>query len=304
MFMRLYETADFQRNAKPLRNGFFDWYHRQCDELKTQGRYDELAELRAGFDGSTFLRGLEESSTGQKAGIETDGIERRIASLSAARNALSTPEPRAENGKGSQKKLIGYAALFDTPSLLLWPGYIEKIERGAFTETLKTSDTRGLFNHESNKLLGRSSAKSLRLYQDSIGLKFFCDLLDDNTVSKDVFGWVNRGDVTGCSFAFTVKKERWILKSGQTDLRVIEVIDGLYDVGPVAWPAYPDTSVSVLIESKRAYDGSDIDDDKDDVWADVEREHGLRVVEDKIRESNLRSLENRIREARLRACGV
>ena len=71
-------------------------------------------------------------------------------------------------------KLVGHAALFNNVSPDLG-GFRERIKPGAFTDSLANDDIRALFNHDPNWLLGRSSAGTLRLSLDSVGLRYEID---------------------------------------------------------------------------------------------------------------------------------
>ena len=62
-----------------------------------------------------------------------------------------TPHARAEH------MLSGYAALFNTETVIAGL-FREVIAPGAFTESLKTADVVARFNHDENRLLGRTSA--------------------------------------------------------------------------------------------------------------------------------------------------
>ena len=151
-------------------------------------------------------------------------------------------EMRVE-GDDEAKLLVGYAAKFDKWSDGLgW--FREKIAPGAFADALKTSDVRALKNHDPNLILGRSTSGTLRLDENNTGLKFEVDIPDTNT-GRDTAEEVRRGDITGCSFAFTVEEDSWKYdeKNG-LDERTIIKVGQLFDVGPVTYPAYPDTSVA------------------------------------------------------------
>ena len=50
---------------------------------------------------------------------------------------------------------------------------------------------------------------------------------------------------TGCSFSFTVAEDEWKNNEDGTSERTIVKIRELFDVGPVTYPAYPDTTVAV-----------------------------------------------------------
>ena len=152
-------------------------------------------------------------------------------------------EMRVEK-KNGKSKLIGYAARFNKWSEDL--GFFrEKIAPGAFTNAIETSDVRALKNHDANLLLGRTSAGTLRLTENTKGLKFEVDIPNTST-GKDTAEEVSRGDITGCSFAFTVESDTWVYPENSVELaeRTINQVGQLFDVGPVTWPAYPDTSVA------------------------------------------------------------
>ena len=139
--------------------------------------------------------------------------------------------------------LTGYAAVFDSLSEDLG-GFREKIQQGAFKAAIKKSDCRALFNHDSNHVLGRTSAKTLRLKEDEIGLKMECDL-PDTQFARDLMVSINRGDITQQSFGFTVKTDIWEENRDKQEVtRTLTEIEELFDVSPVTFPAYPDTTVA------------------------------------------------------------
>jgi len=157
--------------------------------------------------------------------------------------AVEAAEVRvARNADGVPTGLEGYAAIFDSPTELM-PGLIERIAKGAFTSALeRPDDVRGLFNHDANYVLGRTKNETLRLAQDDKGLKFDIDL-PETQIARDISTSIDRGDIDGCSFAFTVKSEQWD-EQDEGDLRTILDVE-LFDVGPVTYPAYEDTSVAL-----------------------------------------------------------
>ena len=107
------------------------------------------------------------------------------------------------------------------------------------------ADVRALKNHDSNLLLGRTKAGTLELEENKTGLRFKVKL-PDTTAGRDVAAEVKRGDITGCSFSFTVEENgnEWLEKDGIIK-RTIRVFKRIFDVGPVVFPAYPDTTVAV-----------------------------------------------------------
>lgn len=159
--------------------------------------------------------------------------------------ALDSTELRVERDEGEPSTITGYAAVFDRESENLG-GFKEIIRPGAFRKVLETCDCRALFNHDPNFVLGRSTSGTLSLEENRKGLKFSVFPPDNQTIRDLVVSPIQRGDITGCSFAFTVAKDgdSWSEKKGLA-FREIHEISGLYDVSPVTYPAYPSTDVTV-----------------------------------------------------------
>jgi HK97 family phage prohead protease len=143
--------------------------------------------------------------------------------------------------KGDNPQIAGYAAVFNTPTDI---GYFrEQIAPGAFTKAIADKqDVKCLFNHDPNKVLGRTKSGTLRLSEDNTGLKYECDIDQSTSVGKDVHAHIERGDVDQCSFGFVVRDEDVSYDDDGVATRTIKQAD-LFDVSPVTYPAYPTTSV-------------------------------------------------------------
>lgn len=142
-----------------------------------------------------------------------------------------------------QGALTGYAAVFNSPSLDLG-GFREIILPGAFKRSLATGEhVRALYNHNADQVLGRVGAGTLRLQEDETGLKFELDL-PPTSYARDLAALVERGDVSGCSFGFTVRPggEAWENRNGET-VRILSALD-LEEITITSRPAYPDTTVA------------------------------------------------------------
>ena len=161
------------------------------------------------------------------------------------------------------RTLAGYAAVFNSRSQDLG-GFVEVIRPGAFAGAL-AGDVRALWNHDSNHVLGRTKNGTLRLREDDHGLYMEVDL-PDTAMGRDVHEMVRRGDVDQMSFAFAVNKggDEWRKENGQQVRELIDVI--LYDVSPVAYPAYEATSVSARALAMLS-DLNQADDDAADAGA-------------------------------------
>lgn len=141
------------------------------------------------------------------------------------------------------KQLVGYGAVFDTETVIA--GFFrERIAPGAFDAVVKNDDVRGLFNHDPNYVLGRTAAGTMRLAVDEVGLGYEIDLNPDDPDAVRTAAKVSRGDVTGSSFTFTVKRDEWTRPSSPAELplRTILEVEHLYDTGPVTFPAYEETT--------------------------------------------------------------
>jgi HK97 family phage prohead protease len=136
--------------------------------------------------------------------------------------------------------IVGYAAVFNSDSLDM--GFIEQVDPGAFSKTLQEADVRGLFNHDSNWLLGRSKAGTLRLSVDRTGLRYEIDVNAQDPDGQRAIAKVRRGDCDGSSFTFQTIRDEWNWEASPPQRRLLEV--SLVDVGPVTYPAYPDATAA------------------------------------------------------------
>ena len=159
-------------------------------------------------------------------------------------------------------KIVGYAAVFDSLSTDLG-GFREKIERGAFTDSLANNDeVHALFNHSNDRLLGRRGAGTLRLQEDDHGLKIEIDP-PNTSDGRDVVELLRRGDLASMSFGFYNVTDYWETVE-EEDIRTIKKAR-LFDVSIVTTPAYLATEAAV--RSLEQYRSAQIVDD------DVESEN-------------------------------
>lgn len=166
--------------------------------------------------------------------------EKRKISGIERRNFVVT-ELRAITDDKGLRHITGYAAVFNTLSEDLgW--FREKIDPGAFSETIKTDDIRALWNHDSNYPLGRNKSGTLTLSEDDHGLKI--DVTPPDTQwARDLMTSIERGDVDQMSFGFETLSDKWETVDKEEIRTLIKV--RLYDVSPVTFPAYPDTTVAL-----------------------------------------------------------
>lgn len=147
-------------------------------------------------------------------------------------------EVRALNEEGQPVKIVGNGAVFNSRSENLG-GFREIIMPGAFDDVL-TDDVRATFNHDHNFILGRSSSGTLRLNINAEGLGYEIDAPETQTIRDLVLAPMARGDIKESSFGFRVASdgEEWLRDDEGIVIRKIHRVSRLYDIGPVAFPAY------------------------------------------------------------------
>ena len=139
-------------------------------------------------------------------------------------------------------QINGYAAVFFNQTAeteyQIGPNTFERIHSHAFDEALRKDDVVGMFNHDQNQVLGRSSSGTMRLSRDGKGLRY--DITPAETPLHDyVLRMQERGDIPGSSFGFVVTDQKHYREEGR-NIREIRNVK-LFDVGPVTFPAYSGT---------------------------------------------------------------
>ncbi len=161
--------------------------------------------------------------------------------MKETRKASETRAITSDDGK--LRKIVGYAAVFDKPSEDM--GFIEYVRKGAFKKALVKSDARALFNHDTDTLpLGRQSAGTLVLKEDEAGL-YYEITPPDTTSARDLMTSIDRGDVKESSYGFTVAVDEWDYSNKDQVKRTIIEVDEIFDISPVVFAAYNDTTVAL-----------------------------------------------------------
>ncbi|MFD0762989.1 HK97 family phage prohead protease [Lutibacter aestuarii] len=175
----------------------------------------------------------------------------KIISEDAERRFFVAPvtiEKREEGDENKPAVIEGIAARFNSRTKIgNW--FEEEILPGAFDDVLK-DDVRCLFNHNPNYVLARSvnGEGTLTLTVDNEGLKYRYET-PNVSYANDLAENIRLGNVSQSSFAFKAKEVVWRELSEEMDLRQIVKVEKLYDVSPVTYPAYQDTTVA-----KRSHD--------------------------------------------------
>ena len=142
----------------------------------------------------------------------------------------------------------GYALRFNTLSNDLG-GFVETISPEALKEA-DLSDVRCLIDHDSSKVLGRTTSETLELKVDDEGL-YFRTQLPNTTYAKDLYENIRLGNINQCSFGFILDENGDEFEKREDGLfkRTLRKIKSLFDVSIVTYPAYNDTQVAPALRS-------------------------------------------------------
>lgn len=166
--------------------------------------------------------------------------------------------------EGDGRTLSGYAALFGEPTEInSWEGnFTETIRKGAFRKTIREQTPVMQFDHGRHPLIGSIPIGAISdLREDDQGL-YVEGRITDNWLMQPIRDAIAEQTVNGMSFRFEVVREEWRDVNGKL-VKPEEVYDLLWmpgdrgplqrelielkcrELGPVVFPAYVGTSVSV-----------------------------------------------------------
>lgn len=169
-------------------------------------------------------------------------------------------EVRAEENEEHGHFLAGTPIVYNSRTDLGW--YDEIIERGALEET-DLRDVRFLVNHNTDMIpLARSRNNNvnstMQMEVNDGGMNIRVDLdVEGNTEAKALYSAVERGDLDGMSFMFTVDADAWDDLESEHPTRRIQKLGKVFEVSAVTFPAYEATTISArglseALESARA----------------------------------------------------
>ena len=135
----------------------------------------------------------------------------------------------------------GYFAVFNS-DYEMWEGASESIAPGAFTSSVG-GDIRGLTNHDTTLVLGRTKAHTLELKEDSHGLWGRITINPKDSDAVNTYERVKRGDVDQCSIGFMIRSEETDFRDDGSIHWTITDVE-LFEVSVCTFPAYEETGVS------------------------------------------------------------
>ena len=146
--------------------------------------------------------------------------------------------------------LTGQPIVYNERTDLGW--YDEIIANGALAET-DLRDVRFLVNHNTDMIpLARSrnnNANSTMQMEviEGKGMMIRVDLdTENNADAKALYSAVERGDISGMSFMFSIDGYKWDDKESDHPTRTVTKIGKVYEVSAVTFPAYEATSIQAI----------------------------------------------------------
>jgi HK97 family phage prohead protease len=189
---------------------------------------------------------------------------------------------RIETREDGKEVIVGLGAVYydgtRRTEYEVWPGVRERITPGAFARLLGESpDVRGLYNHDPNHVLGRTSKGTMTLRDTDAGLEYEIDP-PDTTSARDVLALLKRGDVDGSSFSFSNQTEDRI-PDGDDVIYEMSDFGRVYDVGPVTFPAYQATTAGATMRSMQTQrTRPDVQDEDESAGAYENAEHAQELI--------------------------
>ena len=186
-------------------------------------------------------------------------------------------EIRAED-TDDEKIITGRPIVYNSKTDM---GYFDEIiESGALNGT-NLNDVRFLVNHDRSMIpLARSRRNNgnstMKLSVDMQGMNIDFIKLDteNNTTARALYSAVERGDITGMSFMFSIDDEEWENLESDHPTRHIKKISSVVEISAVTWPAYEATEIYArnkealdnarsALENARQLNAKSVDTDKE-----------------------------------------
>lgn len=166
-------------------------------------------------------------------------------------------EVRAEETDG-QKIITGRPIVYNSKTDL---GYFDEVIDVGALDGANLTDVRFLVNHDTSKIpLARSRRNNgnstMKMSVDVYGLNLDWVKLDteNNSEASALYSAVQRGDLSGMSFMFSVDAEEWENLESDHPTRHIRKIGTVVEVSAVTFPAYESTEIQA--RSKAALDNA------------------------------------------------
>lgn len=160
---------------------------------------------------------------------------------------------RADTDSENGAYITGRPIVFESRTNL---GCCDEIIRAGALDDADLSDVRFLVNHNTDMIpLARYKEdfknSTMQIQTDKDGLVMRVNLdIENNQDARALYSAVQRGDVSGMSFMFTIDSDEWEGLETDHPTRYINKIGSVAEVSAVTFPAYEQTEISA--RDKRA----------------------------------------------------
>jgi len=127
-------------------------------------------------------------------------------------------------------------------------GYFDEVIESGALDNANLNDVRLCLNHDTSYVYARSRKNSanntMKLFPNIEGMDIEAALaIKTSPKAQDYFSAVERRDITGMSFMFSVGDEEWENLDTDHPLRRIRSISAVVEVSAVTFPAYESTGI-------------------------------------------------------------
>jgi HK97 family phage prohead protease len=134
-------------------------------------------------------------------------------------------------------------------------GWFEEIIKRGALDGADLRDVPFFIHHQGRAIpLARSRNNNvnstMQLIVDDRGLNFRAKLdIENNTEARALYSAVKRQDVSGMSFSFTVKEEKWLNLDTDLPTREIHKFNKIYEISALWSPQYEETNIMARDEA-------------------------------------------------------
>ena len=221
---------------------------------------DSAVDLLDGIDTSALDPDVQQAiALVQSAGVSSDqllaamgiddpddDVDPEVGRSTDRLGLLRTFEFRVASDAGDGNTLEGIAATFNDWTTIqdVKGPFREQVAPSAFNKTLRERKPVLMFNHGNHPMIGDMPIGAFEEIKPRSAGLYVRARLADNWLVSPVRDAIANGSITGMSFRFNVVKDDWAVGKDNVAERTLREV-GLPELGPVVFPAYANTAVSV-----------------------------------------------------------
>lgn len=153
--------------------------------------------------------------------------------------------------ESERPRISGYGSVFGERSNRI--GFFYEYFDARSMDSTDMDEAVSLFNHNSLYVLGSKRGNTLTITLNERGAIYNVEFPETQLIREAVAVPISRGDVRGSSLIFEADKKdiHWERSSDGIITRYVKKVSKVWEMGPVTFPAYPQTSTEV---HKRSFD--------------------------------------------------